>query len=182
MIILPILTGTIPHLFFVLKSWQNCLLGIERKLHPNLTSGIHWRRDGTCSAGNPPGYCLSIASCTDHGLYHGYESASHKLGSPDIARKVKTQVSIWAHINPFTPESDQCQIFPPAPLEILHHTVWRTWLFIAYSDEKWLYYKFSLHHSYYRFLKGWENTLFELRSERVNPFIPKSSTINLKLF
>ena len=47
------------------------------------------------------------------------------------------------------------------------HTVWRTWLFIAYSDEKWLYYKFSLHHSYSRILKGWENTLFELRSERV---------------
>ena len=70
-------------------------------------------------------------------------------------------------VNPFTPESDQCQISPPAPPEILHHTVWRTWLFISYSDEKWLYYKFSLHHSYSRFLKGWENTLFELRSERV---------------
>ena len=37
----------------------------------------------------------------------------------------------------------------------------------------WLYYKFSLHHSYNHFLKGWENTLFELRSERVNAFIPK---------
>ena len=70
-------------------------------------------------------------------------------------------------VNPFTPESDQCQISPPAPPEILHHTVWRTWLFIAYSDEKWLYYKFSLHHSYNRFLKGWENTLFELRSGSV---------------
>ena len=69
--------------------------------------------------------------------------------------------------NPFTPESDQCQISPAASQEILHHTVRRTWLFIAYSDEKWLYYKFSLHHSYNRFLKGWENTLFELRSERV---------------
>ena len=71
-------------------------------------------------------------------------------------------------INPFTPESDQCQISPAASPEIWHHTVRRTWLFIAYSDEKWLYYKFSLHHSYNRFLKGWENTLFELRSERVN--------------
>ena len=70
-------------------------------------------------------------------------------------------------INPFTPESDQCQNSPAASQEIWHHTVWRTWLFIAYSDEKWLYYKFSLHHSYNRFLKGWENTLFELRSERV---------------
>ena len=71
-------------------------------------------------------------------------------------------------VNPFTPESDQCQNSPAASQEIWHHTVWRTWLFIAYSDEKWLYYKFSLHHSYNRFLKGWENTLFELRSERVN--------------
>ena len=71
-------------------------------------------------------------------------------------------------VNPFTPESDQCQNSPAASQEIWHHTVWRTWLFIAYSDEKWLYYKFSLHHSYNRFLKGWENTLFELRSEMVN--------------
>ena len=36
------------------------------------------------------------------------------------------------------PESDQCQISPPAPPEILHHTVRRAWLFIAYSDERWL--------------------------------------------
>ena len=40
--------------------------------------------------------------------------------------------------NPFTPESDQCQISPAASPEILHHTVRRTWLFIAYSDERWL--------------------------------------------
>ena len=77
-------------------------------------------------------------------------------------------------VNPFTPKSDQCQNYPAASPEIWHHTVWRTWLFIAYSDEKWLYYKFSLHHLYNRFLKGWENTLFELRSESVNPFTPKS--------
>ena len=62
--------------------------------------------------------------------------------------------------NPFTPESDQCQNSPATSQGIWHHTVWRTWLFIAYSDEKWLYYKFSLHHSYNRFLKGWENTLW----------------------
>ena len=77
------------------------------------------------------------------------------------------EVSSYAHFNPSTPESDQCQNSPAASQEIWHHTVWRNWLFIAYSDEKWLYYKFSLHHSYNRFLKGWENTLFELRSERV---------------
>ena len=37
--------------------------------------------------------------------------------------------------NPFTPESDQCQISPAASPEILHHTVWITWLFITCSDE-----------------------------------------------
>ena len=76
-------------------------------------------------------------------------------------------ILLYSWLNPFTPESDQCQNSPATSQEIWHHTVWRTWLFIAYSDEKWLYYKFSLHHSYNRFLKGWENTLFELRSERV---------------
>ena len=71
-------------------------------------------------------------------------------------------------LNPLTPESDQCQISPAASPEILHHTVRRTWLFIAYSDERWLYYKFSLHHLCIFSLKGLENVLFKLRSERVN--------------
>ena len=34
-------------------------------------------------------------------------------------------------INPFTPKSDQYQISPAALPEILCHTVWRTWPFIA---------------------------------------------------
>ena len=71
-------------------------------------------------------------------------------------------------INPFTPKSDQLQISPAASSEILRHTVWRTWLFIAYSDERWLYYQFSLHHLYLFYLKGWESVRFELGSERVN--------------
>ena len=71
------------------------------------------------------------------------------------------------HFNPFTPESDQCQNSPAAPPEILHHTVRRTWLIIAYSDERWLYYEFLLPYLYIFSLKGWENGLFELRSERV---------------
>ena len=63
-------------------------------------------------------------------------------------------------LNPFTPKSDQCQISPAAsPWEILHHTVWITWLFIAYSDERWLNYRFSLPHSYVFSLEGWENVI-----------------------
>ena len=45
----------------------------------------------------------------------------------------------WIRRNPFTPKGDQCQISPAASPQILHHTVWRTWLFITYSDERWLY-------------------------------------------
>ena len=71
-------------------------------------------------------------------------------------------------INPFTPKSDQCQISPAPSPEISHHTVWRTWLLIAYSDGRWLHCRFSLPHSNIFSLKCWENVLFELRSERVN--------------
>ena len=45
-------------------------------------------------------------------------------------------------------ESDQFQISPAASPAILHHTVWRTWLSIAYSDERWFYCQFSLPHLY----------------------------------
>ena len=44
------------------------------------------------------------------------------------------------------PKSDQFQISPTASPEILHHAGWGTWLFIAYSDERWLHYQFSLQH------------------------------------
>ena len=64
-------------------------------------------------------------------------------------------------INPFTTKSDQCQISPAASPIIVHHPVWRTWLFIAYSDERWLHYQFSLPHLYIFSLKRWENVLFE---------------------
>ena len=43
----------------------------------------------------------------------------------------------WRKINPC---SDFFRLPAPAATpEILHHTVWRTRLFIAYSDERWLY-------------------------------------------
>ena len=58
-------------------------------------------------------------------------------------------VSLWALSLPdkqsMCGESDEFRISPAASPEILHHTVsWRTRLFIAYSDERWLYYQFSL--------------------------------------
>ena len=65
----------------------------------------------------------------------------------------------YRSLNPFTPKSDQSQISPAASPEILYHTVWRTWLFVAYSDERWLYYQFSLHNLYVSFIEDWENLL-----------------------
>ena len=38
----------------------------------------------------------------------------------------KLAVFIISDINPFTPESDQCQISPAASASILHRIVWRT--------------------------------------------------------
>ena len=44
-------------------------------------------------------------------------------------------------------KSDHFQTSPTPSPEIFYHTVWRTWLFVAYSDERWFYH-FSLPHLY----------------------------------
>ena len=80
--------------------------------------------------------------------------------------KMSQYTRIRVQLNPFTPESDQCQNSPAASQEIWHHTVWRTWLFIAYSDEKWLYYKFS----YKSLIQSLFERLGEYRSEGVKKF------------
>ena len=60
--------------------------------------------------------------------------------------RVTNQALSQCRFNPFTPKWDQFQISPAASPEILHDTVWTTWVSIAYSDERWLYYRFSLPH------------------------------------
>ena len=67
----------------------------------------------------------------------------------------------------FTPKSDQVQISPVASPVILHHTVWRTWLFIAYSDWKMILVPVLTTLLIHFSGKGWENVLFELGIERV---------------
>ena len=42
------------------------------------------------------------------------------------------RVATLSFLNTFTPKNDQWQISPATSPEILYHTVWRTWLFIAY--------------------------------------------------
>ena len=75
----------------------------------------------------------------------------------------------WTAINqmlcPVTPKSDQFLMSPTAAPEICHQTVWRTWLFIAYSKMTTLPILTTsrIHFS----LKGWEDVLFELGNERL---------------
>ena len=76
--------------------------------------------------------------------------------------------AIWLTDVFFTSKIDQIQISPATSPEILHHTERRAWLFIAYSDERWSHYQFSLISLIHFFLKAWENVLFELGSERGN--------------
>ena len=45
---------------------------------------------------------------------------------------------------PFIPESYQFQLSPTDLPEITSHSMWRTWLFIASSNERGSYYQFSL--------------------------------------
>ena len=81
----------------------------------------------------------------------GYISYMASTGSPERWSQALITTHLILHLdtfpfgfllcrmfNPFTPESDQCQISPAAPPETLHHTVRRTSLIIAYSDERWL--------------------------------------------
>ena len=99
----------------------------------------------------------------------------NSLKRAEILSKNVTSIKL-AYIDPFTRKSDQCQISPAASAGILHHAVWRTWLFRAYPPDERLLYQFSLPHLYILALKGWENVLFELRSERVNSRMSKFSS------
>ena len=71
-------------------------------------------------------------------------------------------VFFW-DLNPFTPKSVISNFPCNLPPEILHHTVW-TWLSLANSDERWLYYQFSrIHFSF----KSLGERAFERRSVRI---------------
>ena len=57
------------------------------------------------------------------------------LGSSWYLHKVSSWQR-WPYSTRVFVESDQVQISHASSPVVLHHTVWRTWLFIAYSDEK----------------------------------------------
>ena len=74
---------------------------------------------------------ITVLICSRHNFVCGglcfYNHANHSM------------LSVMC-LYPFTPKSDHFQISSTASPDILHHTVWRARLFIAYSDERLLYY------------------------------------------
>ena len=74
--------------------------------------------------------------------------------------------SICLVVKPGCWQLDQIQIPPAASSEILHHTVWKTWLFIAYSWWKMIILAIPATSLIHFSLIGLENVLFGLGSER----------------
>ena len=87
---------------------------------------------------------LLLGQLTYAGLEIGKNILSHLLSGVDVGGRGRQNVvtvttflaARVAMLVAFATESDQCQISPAASPAILHHTVRRTWLFIAYSDER----------------------------------------------
>ena len=124
----------------------------------------HYRDDSCCHQhGHNPTYkptgnmyCIlnmvhhwSTSEFTKFGIMCKNNPFEHETITPAAILCRNLKKSEYCHqLNPFTTKSDQSQISPAASPQIVHHTVWRTWLFIAYSDERWLHYQFSLPHPY----------------------------------
>ena len=97
---------------------------------------------------------------------------SDRQNQVDVGETVKDSMVIklsrsYVIINPFTPKSDQFQISPAGSPEILHHTVWRTWLFILLLPGWKIALPILTTSLKHFFFKGWENLLFERGSGRV---------------
>ena len=89
---------------------------------------------------------LHVKRLPVHPVVHQYWVVPRAEQPGHVAKNALFLIPCGPHlVNRLT--SDQFQTSPAASPEILHHTVWKIWLFIAYSDERWLYYQFSLPHS-----------------------------------
>ena len=93
--------------------------------------------------------------------------SSHRAFSSRIGRSF--EVSIPSALTLSLPRVINFKIPHAASLEILHHKVWGTWLLIAHSDWKMIIMTILTTLLIHFPIKGWENVLFELGSERVNP-------------
>ena len=71
------------------------------------------------------------------GLFCPHALTSHYALTQTLFATLNPFARSRHHCNPFSPKSDQRQISPAASPRIFHHTVWRTWLFIAYLVDRW---------------------------------------------
>ena len=108
-----------------------------------------------------------------HANRHNRESGLWQCPSNKL--RLSVELLNGLELNPFTPKSDQVQISPTAFPVILHHTVWRTWLFIAYSYWKMIILPILTTSLTHFSLKGWENVLFELNISCVSTAAAKNA-------
>ena len=88
---------------------------------------------------------LSSADTNRERCKHGLTSFLLLATVRNEPTKLRPALPHWASLTLSHSQVDQCQSSPAASPEILHHTVWRTWLFIAYSDERWLHLPITPH-------------------------------------
>ena len=124
---------------------HGCRRGLERMLHKPATPTATKRR---LSSSN-----VQISFPTHTMLCTSIRNGTTGGSSFWARNSIKTRQTRMRKWEPSTLKSDQFQISPAASPEIYHHTVRRTWLFIAYSDGRWSYYQFSLPYLHISFWK-----------------------------
>ena len=81
----------------------------------------------------PTADLVKVAAATKQLSGAAPASQAHLDGRCPIKDSVLDELP-FAEQGRFRVKCDQFEISPAASPEILHHTVWRTWLFIAYTD------------------------------------------------
>ena len=116
--------------FFASFTYFFTCLGRTKQIRRRITADIctcMWHRPKILWRNLKTFQNLEVKACH---LTHLITQASRKFTH-------NPQTEVTKELNPFTPKSDQCQLSPVALPEIECHTVWRTWLSIAYSDERY---------------------------------------------
>ena len=127
---------------------------MDRTLHcieTSCKSHCCWQEKDSKYNGSSSGLCYLIHSNVTEMVYWSmsdHRSLQKTENAPVASTAVLANTKDCDYFNPFTPKSDQpwFSLFSLSPE--IYHSVWRTWHLIACSDESWLSYQFSLHHSY----------------------------------
>ena len=105
-----------------------------------LVQAVDYVRSVSVQANNRDGETLSLSCCGYN--YWGYYDEQWRW----CQRCISTGAGQVLRLTLSLPRVINFKFLLQSHLAILHHTAWRTWLSIAYSDERWLSYQFSLPH------------------------------------